>query len=202
MPQIPNNTLITDLWVKTENRESCNRLYWVFDETPGPDVDWVAFANSVFAHYSAAYAAMLSSSCHFQRTYVRYVSTTQERDAWSTTGPVVGGVAYPPLPDEVCAEIQRRTGQLGRQNRGRIFISGLPSSEQNDGVWSAATIARLKALAALIGPDQVFDGDLPSCHARHWDRKENQLKGVSQARATDICVSRRDRRRPLVLRPV
>jgi hypothetical protein len=200
MPTIPT-CIITDLIIRTEERDCRSRLYWEPTTPPTGTTDMVAIANAVFTNYQGVVPALLSNKCHFQGVYVRYTDPSTDRDAYSTSSAVGGELDSDPLPDETCLEIQRRTGLAGRQNRGRIFLSGCGTELQDDGVLNADGKAALIALAAKIGPDQSF-GTLGVCHARHWDRKDNALRGVQQARAVAITVSRRDRRKPLVVTPL
>lgn len=200
MPTMPT-CLVTDLIIYTEKRECRSRLYWTPDTPPTSSTDMTALANAIMANYATVVPGMLSNNCKFAGVYVRYTDPAVEREGYSTSANIIGSNAFLPLPDEVCIEIRRRTGLAGRQKRGRIFISGLPSSFNDDGVISAAGRTATIALAAKIGPDQNFS-PLGLCHARHWDRKDNTLLGVSQAQATNIFVSRRDRRKPMYITPI
>lgn len=201
MPAMPV-CLTTDIIVETPERECVNRLYWIPDTPPTATTDMVALANAVFNHYSDQYSALLHNTSRFAAVHVRYNAPTADIDGWSTHAPVVGGEDVgDAMGDEIVYEIQRRTGMTGRQNRGRIFISGVPEEANIDGILDSTFRARLIALAAIIGPDQSF-APIGLCHARHWDRKDNVLRGVSQARAMGGFASRRDRRWPFQLRPV
>lgn len=196
--------LITDLITKTENRLCRSRLYWVPDTPPTSSTNMVTLANSVMANYATVLPAILSPLCYFFGVYVRWTDPAVELDGYSTSTAIVGtgGVSTTvSLPDEVCMEVQRRTGLTGRQNRGRLFFSGIASPMNDGGLLTPAARVNLIALAAKIGPDQTF-APIGLCHARHFDRKDNVLKGVQAARATSVFVSRRDRRRPLSLIPI
>lgn len=196
--------LVTDLFVKTESRLCSNRLYWVPDTPPTTSTNMITLANNVMTLFAPLYVQLFTNNVFFQGVHARYTDPTVEIDGWSTSAPVAGVLSYignEPLPDEVCMEIQRRTGLTGRENRGRIFISGISSAWNDGGKITTAGQTLLIAIAAHVGPDQTF-APVGLCHARHYDRKANLLRGVSQARATNVFVSRRDRRRPLVLQPV
>lgn len=201
MPVMPV-ILTTDLITEMGTGHICtNRLYWQPDTPPTTSTDMIALANQVFAHYAPKYADLMASSCHFISVHVRYNAPTTDIDGWSTAAVVDGVIDEDAMPDEVVYEIQRRTGLTGRQNRGRIFISGAPVTANTEGLVHATFRTALIALAALIGPDQTFSA-VGLCHARHWDRKDNVMRGVSQARAVGEFASRRDRRPPLQLIPI
>lgn len=201
MPAMPV-ILTTDLITEMGTGHICvNRLYWQPDTPPTTSTDMIALANQVFAHYAGPFANLMASTSTFGSVHVRYNAPSVDIDGWSTTLPVDGVYDEDALPDEVCYEIQRRTGLIGRQNRGRIFISGGPVTANREGIVHDTFRTALIALAALIGPDQTFSA-IGLCHARHWDRKDNVMRGVSQARAVGEFASRRDRRPPLRLIPI
>ena len=201
MPTIPT-CLIADVAVQTPNRLCKNRLYFTADAPPTGVSDMQGIADVLFVELSPKYRILMPPTCKFHSVRVQWTAPTLDLEAFSSENPVAGTAANDALPDETCLEIQRRTSNRGRQNRGRILISGISEVYQENGKLTGPGKTHLKALALWMQSDvDASQTSFSFIHHRHWDRKANALDPVTQARAMDTFVSRRDRRRPLIPLP-
>lgn len=149
---------------------------------------------------------LLSTQAKLKAHYGKLLTPTQEFES-APSGLFggfmpIGNIDADPMPTESVAEIQRRTGLPGRNNRGRIFISGIPELGTLKG-----TLTPGEALAtALIGFAAALSGTVTVgtfiLHPAHWDRKTNTMRAVTTFRAMSVLLSRRDRRRHLIPAPL
>lgn len=146
--------------------------------------------------------ALLSQHAYITEFYTRSLLGTTDLEGYYSP-PIedaTGAISGDCMPTESVLEIQRRTGHVGRSNRGRIFISGISEAANNDGLLIAGpTKTALGNLASAIGSNQTSTAF--TLAARHWNRLTNTLMPVTVARGMDAFMSRRDRRRNVRPRP-
>lgn len=196
---LPATIAYFDMLVQTTFRTCSSRHYFEFATPPTTQAQLTALADAASALVAVKIKGILSSDCGYLGLYMRYKTGGTDIEAFSSEGADAGDGDPDPLPDEVCAEIQKRTGQVGRDKRGRYFFSGISSAAQADGVLTDGFKPGLAALAAFLGAD--IAGGTSVLHARHYDRKTNTLIPISQCRPVAVLASRRDRRKPLTLAP-
>jgi len=182
-------------------------LYFQPDAPPSAFGDVVNAAIQLFDGLAIRILPLLHGDTKFHSVYCKYTNPVNEMEGWSTQVPQTGTGALQTgigaLPDEVCIGIQRRTGKAGRENRGRIFISPFSEASQDKGTLTSSAQTGAKSIASYIGADiTLTTNPMGVLHARHWDRKNNQLDVVTQCRALNVVVSRRDRRSPLKPMPI
>lgn len=202
MPTLPT-CLTADIVIRTPNRICRNRLYYSVATPPTTIAHLNSAADIIRASVGVKYIPLLSEQCGLVAVQTEYYAPDSELQGDSTDGDTDGSGEGDPFPDEVCLEIQRRTGRRGRENRGRIFISGIAEAHAGAGRLVGAIEVPAQALADSM--KLVLNGAPASVGAmtpKHWDRKNNTLETVTDCRAMDVLVSRRDRRRPLVPLPV
>jgi len=85
-------------------------------------------AQIVDAWFSTDVLVRLSSSCVYQRTDVRGLTSAVDLFASDNTNAGVGGVVAIPLPNNVSWVLKHLTGFTGRAARGRTYFYGLPFS--------------------------------------------------------------------------
>ena len=107
-----------------------------------------------------------------------------------------GSLSEDIMPDDTCLVIQKKTGLKGRANQGRLFIGGISETIQYAGEVSAAYATQAKTLAAKVNTDITVSGSgfTTVLHARHWNRKANQMKPITKVYVVKAIGSRMDRR--------
>lgn len=193
---LPVNTLELSVFVSTPHGQWTNRLYYEPASALPADTDMIAVANAFFTLLQPKYTPILCATAAFAGIKARYVSATVDIEGYSTSAAVNGDVDDSGiLPDQDCLEIRRLTAKPGRDNRGRIFISGIPETIQTDGLLATGFYTATQDLASSLGADVT--GGVATFHARHWNRKTNTMVVVTQCRPLVRLVSRRDRAKRL-----
>lgn len=154
-----------------------------------------AFAAYILPKYRACFAA--GGAAKIVRMNWRDDGDV-EIEGQSSEGSGVGDLVGDTLGDDVCMEIQRRTNRVGREHRGRVFLSNVPESGVENGLIALDSDLKtnLGLLAAALGSPFTV-ADVPVFNWRHWNRKGNALDVVTQMRPSRVLASRMDRRSPL-----
>lgn len=213
MPNGIRAVLIT----RTLRRPNHNTLYYHPDIPPTRQAHIKAIANQIDSHFRAALEGCLTDACKVVAVAAYYNGPADLfLEATSSTGETAGtgggddNEAVDTLPDETAAVIRKLTGLAGREDRGRLFISGLPESYNDEGLLNTDGQTAVKAFANLIPGDIDIeyeynpsngevseDSFATQIHARHWNRKENVLRPIIGCLTNTVLMSRADRRAPL-----
>lgn len=188
-----------DIIVQTKRRLCTSRCYISLSTIPTSQTVLDEIAADLSSQLAPKIKAILSSDCQYAGIVLHSKNGTAELISESGEGADSGDGDAISLPDEVAAEIQKRTGQVGRSKRGRLFFSGLPNTSNDDGVLTADAKTTLGLLAAFIGADITASGTV--LHPRHYNRLANTLDIITRCRPVSVFASRRDRRHPLALNP-
>jgi len=90
------------------------------------DID--VLAETIDAGFALHILPRLSSSCVYNRTDVRGLTSAVDLFGTDNTNQGIGGVAAVPCPNNVAWVIKHLTGFTGRAARGRSYLFGLPFS--------------------------------------------------------------------------
>lgn len=212
---IPTPTIVADLVVKTKWAYRRNRLYYEPTANPGDEIALGHCADAIFNAFKDDIVLLMPDEHYFQRVECRFYGPGSTGFfANSSVAPVVGDIETPDenttasdiysasediLPDEVSLIIQKKTGLTGRANQGRLFLTGLSERVNFAGEVSAGYRGSAATVAALVATDvSVSVGAFVSVlHARHWNRKTNDMKPITKTYVVNGMGSRRDRRRPV-----
>lgn len=183
----------------TTAKATCALYYLIAGGGTPPTLATIGtFANGFKTAYSAATAPTLVSLCEVSKVTVKYVTGGNEVEGDNTNG-IIGG-AHPTsdvLPEEDVVCIQRRTGLVGRNKRGRIFWPFVPEAEQHDGELENTGVQLYAAVAQMVLSDVVAAGT--TFHPHTLDHKNSVLVPLVQCGVVLQICSRRDRRFPKVL---
>lgn len=179
------------------NNSMSTTAYWEPDTLYLTSTNMVTVANDAFDQGIAVLAHVMPIICFISHCHVLYTSGGPGGDFFegvSTHAAAPGTIAtQDTLPPEAALIIRRRTGQQGRDKRGRMFIGCIAEGIQTDGVIDVANVAAARAVAGFFGADRTFGGIVN--HARHWDRKTNTMIAISACVAMRHLGTRRDRNR-------
>jgi len=168
-----------------------------YKKTAGADpvfANIVSIADAFRTAYLTAVPPSLSDSCQVTHLQLDWKGAGTEVQGNSSAGPIVGAVSgESTLPEEVVAEIQRRTGLQGRNKRGRVFWPFVPESfNEEGGEISTGGLAAYGGVAEMIASNVTAIGTewIPQTP----DYKTGSLTAVIQTRVCTSLLSRRDRR--------
>lgn len=151
-------------------------------------------ANDFKTAYATAIPAVITSSHTLHRVELVQTSGVNQIDAVSNSAAVAGSVSGDVMPEEVAVLIQRRTGLVGRNKRGRVFIPCVPDSFVTGSGLTSGALTAYTAVATMIKSGVNTNSAVNSFEAVQPDYKTNQLETITQCRAYSEVVSRRDRR--------
>lgn len=206
---IPSPVLVMDLVTKMPSGEYRNRFYFEATIYPTTIPQLEACCNRVMSVYTTLLSALCTTQVSFTKVEGRaYGVGGTEFEANSTSPEVAGGItAVAPnspsedgsLPDTFGADVvlivQKRTGKVGRQKRGRWFFCGLSEQLANNGLIIDDVLVNVKGLAdGLSNTVTVTSGFSTVLNPRHWDRKGNTLEPITKCYAIRNLGSRDDRR--------
>lgn len=211
----PRPCLVADLVTRTPWSERRNRFYFTSDTPLTGLSDVEACCNNIFVTYATLYKKLTTTQVQHVRVEGRwYGGGTSELEGNSTLPEMQGELsAVTPgsesdeeditpdtLPDEVSLIIQKRTGNSGRNNRGRWFFCGLGESVQNAGIIDVAMYGPVKTFANKLSDNITVSGAFSTVlHARHFDQKGGELDPITKCYAIRVLGTRKDRRSPLKL---
>jgi hypothetical protein len=115
-----------------------------------------AFASQWYTSVKAQLAPALSNLVTFVQTTARDMTDAGGAEGIfvQPTGEV-GTVASDNSPLSVCGTLSYRSATVGRTGRGRSYISGLPESLVNAGIFTSTLVSQLALAANAI---KVFTG--------------------------------------------
>ena len=212
-PPIPPPILTADLVILTKHQPLRSRLYWASDTAPENETHLTVIADAIKTAFTNPLIALMPDTHFFQRVECRWygagdsaffanstsVAAEGEIDAPDENNAVAdgaGSLSEDIMPDDTCLVIQKKTGLKGRANQGRLFIGGISETIQYAGEVSAAYATQAKTLAAKVNTDITVSGSgfTTVLHARHWNRKANQMKPITKVYVVKAIGSRMDRR--------
>lgn len=164
---------------------------------PDPD-DFGTFASDVAAAVETAILPCIEPTTSFDGVDLTYKSSDLDLQGASSAGPQSGTAAAGDiLPEEDAVVLQRRTGQPGRNSRGRIFLPFIPEAFALDSKLTAAAITKYQAVAAaLMVPVASGPEGGVILQPRHYNKKAGVFQPIVAWRVVDNTCSRRDRRAP------
>lgn len=216
---VPRPCLVIDLVTRTHWASRRNRFYFEATVAPTGLTQLEACCNAVLTKIGSAWSAIMTTQAKIERAEGRwYGAGTAGFEANSTIngiqGALLGVTPGSPtdatsdsladtLPDEVVLILQKRTGNTGRSQMGRWFISGLSEQVQNHGIIDAEMVGDIRGIADLMTENITVTGGFSSVLShRHWNRKANTLMPITKCYAIRAIGTRKDRRRPLTLERV
>jgi len=153
------------------------------------------FANGFRTAFLAASQPALTADCRLSSVRLRWVSGGTEVEGDNNNGNIVGSASGDTLPEEDVIVIQRRTGLIGRKNRGRVFWPFVPKSFCDEGgELSAAGLAAANGLATMV--KSVVTSNGVTFDPQTINFKDGQCKLIVQTGYLTATASRRDRRFP------
>lgn len=159
------------------------------------------FANGFRTAYLTAGAAALTTNCRIATVRLRWVSGSNEVEGDNNNGAITGSVTGETLPEEDVIVIHRRTGLIGRRNRGRIFWPFVPEVFSDEGgELTALGLTAAAGLAAMV--KSPVTSNAVAFDPYTIDFKDGIARQVVQSGYLTSTASRRDRRFPKRLIPV
>lgn len=176
---------------------SCTLYYASPGTTPDPD-DIGTYASDVAAKVEGAILPLLEPTTTFDGVDLFYKASDLDLQGASSAGPQNGTAAAGDiLPEEDAVVIQRRTGQPGRNSRGRIFLPFIPEVFALDSKLTAAAITKYQTLCtSLMEPVASGPEGGVILQPRHYNKKASVFQPIIAWRVVDNTCSRRDRRAP------
>jgi len=215
-PVLPDGTIRAILVTRTIRRPCHNILYYETTVPPTRQRHIDAIAKGLDDAWRPVIRACITSETMYVTTQAYYHGASDAFfEAASTTGEEAGLVSGgsdgdTTLPDEVCMVWRKLTGLGGREDRGRMFLSGISETFNDEGLLNGtgqvAAQGVRSGLPEDIGVSYTFDAENgeteadsfeATLHARHWNRKDNVLRPIIGAQINTVLLSRRDRRAPL-----
>lgn len=200
MPLPATYVKVTAKFKNTTTGSVANSVFWYLKDT-GPDATLstvTTYANNFKTAYETALSAWLPDACQVQAITFKQVIAGTEVEGQNSNGVIGGSVTgFDILPEEDVLCIQRRTGLVGRNKRGRVFIPYVSEDFQEDGELNAGGLANALLIATMIKSDVTAGTAVFFPCTPDW--KNSVLVPVVQAGIVRQVCSRRDRRDPKVL---
>jgi hypothetical protein len=114
--------------------------------------------------------------------------------ATDTSAAGAATVASNSLPTSVASVITKRTAFAGRKYRGRVFLSGVPASSEDDSKVAAGAVAALNALGTILSGG-VSAGAGPTYSPIIWHKNTSTFDAVLTT--TTQTILRNQRRRQI-----
>lgn len=173
-----------------------SRLYYLPQSAFSPTLANIAtFANGFRTAFLTAVTGAHCPDVVMSSVALRWVSGGLEVEGENNNGVIVGTIPGDTLPEEDVLVIHRRTGMIGRQNRGRVFWPFVPKDFVGDGgELSASGILAAVALAGMVKSNVVSNGT--TFIPQTIDFKDAVARPVVQSGYLVATGSRRDRRFP------
>lgn len=187
--------------VDTSSQAHCVLWYQMTAGTTPTLANVGTFANAFKTAFSTAIPPSMAENCEVQKITLKHVTGGSEVEGDNTNGTIAGTVtSSDTLPEEDVVVIQRRTGLVGRNKRGRVFWPYVPETFQADGELQGGAITVYTAIATMIKNPVTGSGNTYSpCTLDH---KNGILVPVVQTGVVLQICSRRDRRSPKTLSSV
>lgn len=115
-----------------------NTFYYAYDN-PDSSVNAQTVADKFDDTLPSAISACVTADWTYRKTTVHCITGTNAgKTAESTVSAgLVGTLAGPPCPIDVCAIAKKLTGGVGKKSRGRFFLSPIPAANVDvDGRWT------------------------------------------------------------------
>jgi len=170
-----------------------NNTFWYYFPTVAAGQTFTEFFQQWNVDFETLWSNFVSEDWTGDTITIRRVGATATRGIdfnidW------VGQVASPSLPPSTAAVISRWTYGPTAKSRGRLFISGVPTSFHSEGALTAPAMAILTLLAAQVD-DEV--ADLPDFAAEPvlYNRPTNTVQTLDGT--TPRSILRQQRRREI-----
>jgi hypothetical protein len=182
-----------------------NCVLWYLPTSTGsaaPTLTTIAtFANNAKTAFSTAISGSTTSDCEMSGLTLKYVNGGAEVEGDNNNGAIGGTESADTLPEEDVYCIQRRTGGIGRNRRGRVFFPFVPVSfVALGGELTTNGKAAAAALATMVKSSLTMNGIPFTPQTIDW--KNGQCVPVVQTGYVTATCSRRDRRFPKTLTSV
>lgn len=174
-----------------------NRLYWEVEAGSVTQTNINQLCDGIRAVFAPLYAEVLSIDWNFRGVNGYMKDSGGTTLDGSSSESVTPGLVDPgdTLPTEDNIVLRRRTGQSGRNKRGRIFITGIPELFTADAeALSNGAIALYKAIGNKMDQNLVVGAIGITLAPRQPDFKGGTLQPVTQTQLVVTTRSRRDRR--------
>jgi hypothetical protein len=116
--------------------------------------DYVEAANVAFDHWASEIVSIMDSDLTFTRVSLLIGADGPSGSVDSTEAPVVGGRSAAGLPWSLSAIATKRTADLGRRGRGRMFIPGVVSPSE---VGQSGNIDNTRRATILSALEDFYD---------------------------------------------
>ena len=115
--------------------------------------------------------------------------------------PVTGGIFSEALPLQDCVTILKRTAVGNRWGMGRVFVTGIPESQQANGILSEGQRALYNTLATNLGlslnvSGAGFSAVCNPCLVRGPEDNPVSITNVLRCEVSDNIIKTQRRRRP------
>jgi hypothetical protein len=192
MPQYPgpNIAIFTSYFSGGEGPQWTNTTYWNVDSLGLTQQNALSAATAYHTQYGDLVCQLLAQSVSLTATRVRSFKTNALVEAIYSQEKEGEAATPEALPRQDAIVIQKTTGQFGRANQGRIFISGVAETMQVNGELANVARPLAKNVADFLGADRTFA--LPM-NSRHWNRKLNTFVPITACFAIIELKSQRNR---------
>lgn len=183
------------LEVATQNEASFT-LFYKLQTGPEPVAgDIEQFANDFMTAYTSAMTDASTTAHHFNRVELIWRDGSSVYvDGISTVASVQCSASGDVLPEQNCVVVQRRTGQPGRNKRGRVFIPFVPESYANGSSLSVTGHGAYQAIAGMIASNVTAGPDDSVFIPVTKNYKTATLENVVQGRFLTEIGTRDDRK--------
>jgi hypothetical protein len=172
-------------------------FYYLSVGGPIPDIDQMpAVANFFGDEYATQFQAVMPVGVNMSQTEAVWKFASIQYDGASTGVVVAGSVVGEILPEEDCVCVQKRTGEAGRNKRGRWFFPFVPEALQASGELTVAALTDWKETCQSLRVVRV-DGSL----GMSWkpvlaDSKTGTWVDIVDCRVVNQVCNKRQRRNP------
>lgn len=186
---------IVMLEVATQN-EAAFTLFYKLQTGPEPVAgDIEQFANDFMTAYTSAMTDASTASHHFNRVELIWRDGSSVYvDGISTSASVQCSATGDVLPEQNCVVIQRRTGQPGRNKRGRVFVPFVPELYSNGSTLNTTGVGAYQAIAGMVASNVTAGPDDSVFIPVTKNYKTATLENVVQGRFLTEIGTRDDRK--------
>jgi len=189
-----------------------NTFFYTADVYPDNLNGLRLIGNVIFAAWVAALKPLYGETVHFRGCFLtRQTGSGSSMEDFTSTGSGFGDITAGTevdessttsgnLPAETALIIKKLTNAAGPAKRGRWFFGGVHEDVQVNGLIhqdfkaKVLTVCSVGASDLSVPAGSGYAGS--ALHARHWNRKDNQLMPIAACRAVIDFGTRRQRRSP------
>ncbi len=181
-----------------------NKYYFIVQTGSLVAADMQSVADWIQTKYVAPILSTMARETTVYPPVCKYQNGASYFESTGADGPETGGstISDPGeepagmMPEQNAVVLQKRTNLGGRSKRGRWFFGFVPELFAVDSTLNDNAVGQYQTLAKVLLAVQTITPISKTLLPVHYDAKNNAFHQLTQERACQEIMSRRDRRYP------